>query len=182
MNGLPEDAPLLRVLQVLRQHDRTFVSFLGTTSGIITRGDLQKAPLRMWFFNLVSLTEMQMLRLIRQRYPGGDWREPLKDERIEAAESLLSDRRRRNVHTDLADCLQFCDKRTIIVNTAGLRELFASSKRAASRYLGEVEDLRNDLAHSQDIITGRWPEIVDVAEYLEETLRRIEGCEGQGRR
>jgi len=40
--------------------------------------------------------------------------------------------------------------------------------------LGKLERLRNDLAHSQDFISGRWPELVELIKRGEQLL---EACE-----
>jgi hypothetical protein len=40
--------------------------------------------------------------------------------------------------------------------------------------LKDLEGLRDVLAHAQDIITGRWPGIVDLASRAEEFLSRCE--------
>lgn len=173
---LPDRAPLLASFQVLRQHDRVFVTYLGHVAGIITRGDLQKAPVRMWFFNLVSLLEIQMLRLIRQHYPGGEWRGRIKPGRVSQAERLLADRQRRNEAIDLADCLEFCDKATILLRTADCWRLFGESRAKAKRFLDDARLLRDDLAHAQDIVTSRWPKLVDLAQELESALDRNEAA------
>jgi hypothetical protein len=75
----------------------------------------------------------------------------------------------------LADCLQFCDKRDIVLKADKLySQLGFESKESGERLLKELEDLRNDLAHAQDIITGRWPKIVDLAEEAEQLLQNCE--------
>ncbi|MBI2889897.1 MAG: hypothetical protein HYY13_03830 [Nitrospirae bacterium] len=38
----------------------------------------------------------------------------------------------------------------------------------------ELEDLRNELAHAQDIIAARWSWLVDLAEEVESLLSRAE--------
>jgi hypothetical protein len=171
-------APIVEVLRRLVEAPRVFVCTRDHVWGIITRGDLQKAPMRMCLFGLISLLEMQLLRLIRDVYPGGTWRSMLSATRLESAERILEDRRRRNEGTDLADCLQFADKATIMAKSEGLRvRLGFESRTKAVSLLKDLEKLRDDLAHSQDILAGRWPGIVELAS-MAETL--IERCEGVG--
>jgi hypothetical protein len=52
--------------------------------------------------------------------------------RITNAECILRDRKQRNEGTDLADCLQFCDKADIILKTENLMPAlgFALKKEA----------------------------------------------------
>jgi len=172
--GLSEWDSMLDALRIVGEDGRAFVKFAGRVAGIITRGDLQKVPVRMWLFNLISLLEMHMLRLIRERYPDSQWRDLVQQERIEAAERVLKDRRSRNEATDLADCLQFSDKRCILVKTDDLNLLFGDSRKSGYRFLKRVEDLRNELAHSQDIISGNWPILVDLSMKIEKVLTEAE--------
>jgi len=171
---LPGTAPLLEALKVLADSGRVFVLSFGKVSGIITRGDLQKVLVRMWLFGLISLIEMQLLRIIRDRFPY-DLSELLTTGRIKKAKKLLEMRKKRNEAIDLADCLQFCDKREIVVKTKELHEKLGFSETALETLLKELEKLRNNLAHAQDVITGNWPGIVDLASSAETFLKKCEG-------
>lgn len=174
-NTLPDRAPLLEVFIVLRHSHQVFVSLKDQVWGIVTRGDLQKGPVRMWLFGLISLLEMNFLRMIRECYPDSSWKGLLKPKRINDAEQIFSDRKQKNEATDLVDCLQFCDKAEIIQKTEKLvSALGFSSKKKINQLLGKLERLRNTLAHSQDIITGNWPEICDLADAAESILHKCE--------
>jgi len=167
--------PLLKVFKRLRNSPRAFLLVFGKVSGIVTRGDLQKTPVRMWLFGLVYLVEMQILRVIRKYYPSDTWKPLVSTRRLAKAETLLADRQRRNEAIDMADSLQFADKRDIVLKTNELRRLIGfESKKSGERILRALENLRNKLAHAQDIITGNWPEIVDLAESAEEIVRKCE--------
>jgi hypothetical protein len=141
----------------------------------VTRGDLQKAPMRMWLFGLISLFEMQMLRLIREYYPDELWTKIISRKRLKEARKILKDRCKRNEKIDLADCLQFCDKKNILLSNENLLKGSGfESKTKGAKLLKKLENLRNNLAHSQDIITGNWPEIVDLTGRAEIVLRKLE--------
>jgi len=71
---LDDWSPMLAVLELLAKFPHVFVVVIGEVSGIITKGDLQKAPVRMWLFGVLSLLEMQFLRLIRTAYPQDTWK------------------------------------------------------------------------------------------------------------
>ncbi len=177
---LDESSSILGALQLLAQSPRIFVRVMGKVWAIVTKGDLQKAPVRMWLFGIVSLIEMQFLRLIRAVYPQESWKSMISKERLDKARQLLEDRQRRNEAIDLADCLQFADKRTIILKTAELHSAIGfTSSNTAESILEELEQLRNELAHAQDIITGRWPGLVDLAKKAEQILEACEECEPQ---
>ena len=172
---LPETTPLVNVFKVLGNSPRAFVLIFGQVGGIVTKGDLQKAPVRMWLFGLISLIEMQLLRIIRDYYPDGSWKPLISPkDRLANAETLLADRRRRNEAIDLADCLQFCDKCDIVLKSDELCRLLGFDSTATYEQLKSLEDLRNELAHSQDIITGNRPRIVDLVRQAEDILRKCE--------
>src|SRR3990172_1407829 len=102
---LSETTPLVNVFEVLGNSPRAFVLILGQVGGIVTKGDLQKVPVRMWLFGLISLIEMHLLRIIRDYYPDDSWK-PLgliSSERLDGAEKRLAELRKRNEAIDLAD-------------------------------------------------------------------------------
>ncbi len=172
---LDESATILDALRRLRDSSRVFVVVMGQVFGIVTKGDLQKTPVRMWLFGMLSLIEMQFLRLIRAVLSDESWTELLTKPRLQAARDMLAVRQHRNEAIDLADCLQFCDKRTIVLQNDRLRtQLGFESKRSGEKILKKLEELRDDLAHSQDIITSRWPELVDLADTAENILAHAE--------
>ena len=51
---LPETTPLVKVFEALHDSSRAFVLVLGEVGGIVTRGDLQKIPVRMWLFGFLG--------------------------------------------------------------------------------------------------------------------------------
>ena len=172
---LLESAPLVKALDILSTSPHAFVLVFGQVAGIVTKGDLQKAPIRMWLFGLLSLLEMQLLRLIRSVYPGDSWTHLVSEARLNKAQQLLEDRQHRNEAIDLADCLQFADKRCIVAKTDSLRAVLGfTSRNGADRALKDLEQLRDELAHAQDIITGRWPDLARLARTAEDLLERFE--------
>ena len=172
---IPDTTPLIEVLKMLRNRPSLYIVYLNEIVGIVTKGDLQKPPARMWLFSLISLLEMQLLRLIRSFYPNDSWKVHLKQCRLDAAQKVSDDRRIRNENLDLADGLQFCDKRDIILKSdAILKSIGVESKTTTEKLLKQAEEIRNNLAHAQDIITGFWPKIAEIVEKIETLLNQCE--------
>jgi len=171
---IPDTTPLIEVLKMLRNRPSLYIVYLNEIVGIVTKGDLQKLPARMWIFSLISLLEMQLLRLIRSFCLNDSWQEHLKQCRLNAAQKVLDDRKNRNENLDLADCLQFCDKRDIILNSSAILKSIEVEKTATKKLLTKAEKIRNKLAHAQDIITGSWPEIAEIVENIETLLNQCE--------
>lgn len=164
---LEDTTPLLRVLMTLNETWFGFVNLLGMVGGIITRADLQKPPVRMWLFGIVTLIELRYSQFIEQRCPGDSWKAFLSEARLEKARLLLEERRRRNQALELVDCLQFSDKGTIIARNEEIRKhtIFAS-RRQAEQAIKQLEQLRNNLAHAQDILSGDQETIVQLCELI----------------
>lgn len=164
--------PLMKLLPILQQTPRLFVLDCNQVTGIITCGDLQKAPARMLLFGLVTLLEMNLLRLVRLYYPQNSWQKVLKSERLQLAQRLWRESQERNEATDLLDYLQFCDKRELVLNQPKLLEqLELRSKRSGERFLKSAEQLRNRLAHAQNLVSGSsWTELISLAEAMEKLL------------
>jgi len=171
---IAESTPLIEVLNGLR--DRTYFFILNgrQISGIITRADLQKPPVRILIFGIISLLEIHLTFLVRTHFPDEKWRDVLKPKRIENAETILQNRKERNEEIDLTDCLQFADKRDLVLASKEMRDhLGLESKKGTQSVLRNIEKIRDKLAHSQDIVSGTtWEELIDVVQKVEWMLQR----------
>lgn len=163
--------PLSEVIAMLGRSPRVFVTAFGGVGGIITRADLQKAPVRMWLFGLVTLVEETFTRILKDRFPGEAWQPMVSPARLQAAHVLHEERTRRNEHLDLADCLQFGDKGLILFKDETIRqEMGFESRTRAKEVVRSLQKLRNNLAHSQDIVAGNLETIVVLAQSMDRVL------------
>ena len=161
-------APLVELIKTLRDARWALVRILGEVSGIVTRADLQDPPVRMWLFGLITATEMRFRRLIEQHFVDECWAQYLSETRVGKARAMLEERRHRSQDPALNDCLQFSDQGQIIARDASLRaEAGFVSRRRADKVVKRLEALRNNLAHSQDIVDSDWDTILALAENLE---------------
>ena len=171
---ISESTPLIEVLSGLEDRTHFFILNGREISGIITRADLQKPPVRILIFGMISLLEMHLTFLVRTLFPGEKWREVLKPKRIENAKAILQNRKERNEVIDLTDCLQFADKRDLVLVSEEMRvHLGLKTKIRAKNVLQSIEKIRDKLAHSQDIVSGTtWEELINVAQEVERMLQR----------
>lgn len=170
-----ESASLADVMIGLEHSPRIFIRVLGALGGIITMSDLQKPPVRMWLFGMITLMEMRTTRLIELKCPGESWKQYLSEGRLQKAEALLEERRQRSQNLDLIDCLQFSDKGQIITRNEEIRSLTKmQSRRQAEQTIRMLENLRNNLAHSQDIISCDWETIVFLCKEMERVIAGTE--------
>ena len=166
-SALADTAPLLKVLIALIGAPVLFVRTLGGVGGIITAADVQKPPVRMWLFGIVTLIEMRCAELIEQYCPQDVWKQHLSEGRLQKAEALLVERRRRNQAVSLFDCLQFADKGQIIARHEPLRnQTIFTSRREVENAVAKLEQLRNNLAHAQDIPESDWDTIVQLCTFI----------------
>ena len=162
--------PIVEGLRRLAGKDRIFVTAFGHVAGIVTWTDVQKPPVRMWLFGLVTLLEGAFTGLIDVWHPEDSWTELISPGRLRKARELLRERRRHGADVDLRllDCLQLPDKGLILLRREETRRLLnVPSKEAGERALKKLAQLRNGLAHAQDIVTKDWDMILRLADELE---------------
>jgi hypothetical protein len=160
------------VIHVLTRHDYCFVSMLGNVTGVIRRDDINKPMVRMWLFGIITMVEMGLVELIRERLPEGTWEANLSEGRLQKARDIQKERQRRSIYCDLLECLQLSDKAQVLIDDpVALARLGMASKSVAKRAVKELESLRNHLAHAQDIVMHDWPQIARLSMRMEEVAR-----------
>ncbi len=168
-----DSTPLMDLLEVLASREWAFVVAGHGITGIVTRADLLKPPVRALLFGLLSLLEIHLTYWVGKRFPDDSWTEKLSDARLELAKGLQAQRVDRNEEITLLDCLQLCDKRDLVVDDDELRErLGLGSKREAERFLSRAQKLRDRVAHAQEDIVGDggWQRLADTIQFLEQFL------------
>lgn len=157
------------VIHVLTRFAFCFVAIDGAVVGVIGRRDIEKPVVRMWLFGIIMLTEMLVVELVRKLWPDDTWTQHLSEGRLAKARQLQEERVRRGLGADLLVCLQFSDKLQLALNHPPFIEgLGFPSLNAAKKIVKDVESLRNNLAHGQDITRHDWPQIARLA-------RRVQG-------
>jgi hypothetical protein len=162
---VPSTASLVDTIGSLDANGRCFVSILGRPGGIVTFRDLEKPPVRMWLFGMITIFETFLARRIRDLWPDGSWAALLSSSRRARAEQLREERRRRGQNDDLLDCIQLADKARILTKRPEFlsRTRFAS-KRQADEGFQRIQALRNGLAHVQtSIVSSDWKLVVKFA-------------------
>ncbi len=172
---IADTTPLGDLFSVLHEKERVFVLSGTAVNGIVTRADLNKPPVRVYIFGLMSLLEMHLGFWIWKSYGDEAWKNKLKKSRIKAANTLQENRRGRNEQITLLDCLQFCDKRELVLGKKALRtKLGLENESQAKSMLGAAEDLRDRLVHSQhDLVQGAsWPVLIELIGEIETLVNR----------
>jgi len=161
---LDGSAPLADVIYVLTRHDYCFISLFDSVIGVISRSDIQKPVVRMWLFGMITFFELYLNERVDKVWPENSWENQVSSVRLERARALFDERKRRHLSGTLLECLQFSDKMQLLLqNPAERAEFGFKTKGAADRVVKDLESLRNNLAHSQDIVSNDWPQIARLA-------------------
>ena len=169
-----DTANLIDVVKSLAINKTCFVTILDRVGAIITLTDLEKPPMRMFLFGIITLSEMVITEIIRHRYSDGSWQQFLSEQRLAKAKLLQEERQRRGQIVDLIDCLQYGDKGWIISYDEEVRKATGNnSRKEMRRAIKEMETIRNNLAHTQEIIPTGWPRIIIACSRWEQNLEKL---------
>lgn len=173
---IPESTSLINLFSLFKNRNWFFVLYGGEIRGIVTKGDLRKIPIRMYLFALINLIEMHLTKKIKEYCPTKDDLYNISENRMKKAEEILKEKQCKNEALDIYDCLQFCDKKDISLEN---KEIFCKinimSKKEMEQFLNNVINLRNKLAHGNDIVDGTsWSKIFEITNKMEELIRKCE--------
>jgi hypothetical protein len=165
---LADSTPLIDLTRAMLEREWVLVRALGEVNGIVTRSDLQDPPVRMWLFGMITVIELRFQKMIEERFEGEEWVKYMSPARLEKARQMLAERQRRGQEASLTDCLQFSDKAQIVARDETLRQQAGFlSRNRADEGIKRLERLRNNLAHSQNIVETDWEVIANIAEGLQ---------------
>ncbi len=168
---LDDGAGLNEVLDCLAQRDVAFVRALGAVTFVVRRRDLEKPPMRMWLFGIISLAEMNVTWAVQELYPEDAWTRILAPARVDKARSLRDERQRRGQHADLVSCLQLSDKLGLLIREERYRGLLQTkSRREARKLVKQFESLRNHLAHAQPFVEDHWDAIQRLSAAIDQIV------------
>ncbi len=165
------DSSLVDVIHILTLQRYGFITVLGEVAGYFSRNDVNKPVVRMWLFGIITFIEMELLKIIIKHFPDDSWKSAITNKRLELASNLQQERERRGQQSTLLDCLQFSDKAKILIcKQETLEEIGLGSRSSAKKVIKEIESLRNNLSHAQDIVTYDWAQIVRITQRLQESF------------
>jgi len=118
-------------------------------SGILTKADVQKLPVRLYAFTVITYLESLMATVVEcSNSEPGTWINRLssgrRDKVIEKQHKLKSE----GIDPSLIECCDFCDKRDLVQRIHYLPEPFIKD-------LKDIEKLRNSIAHAASFITSK---------------------------
>lgn len=166
---ISDSTALSDIFRTLDKREFSFVLYGKHIVGIVTKADINKPPVRIYLFGMVSLFEMHLNAWINHFYPKNRWMKRLPEKRLRSAHRIYDLRKGNNQDLSLLECLQFCDKRTILKETEKFIKEFNFTKSNFEAFVKNAEKIRNELAHSQDSIISNivWREFINTVNKLE---------------
>jgi hypothetical protein len=166
-----DSASLFDTIRTMKKHGWCFVSYLGEVSAVVLPADLEKPPVRMWLFGMITIVEVKLAEEIRRRFPDDSWQQHLSAGRLAKTQELMLERQRRKLPADAVECLQLTDKAAILMQDENARqEMDFVSMRAGKQLIKALGSLRNHLAHTQQFIATDWEAVVLLALRMENIL------------
>lgn len=166
---LSADTPLMQAFEALLLKRRFFIQNGKDVDHIVTRSDLDKIPMKLALFGLVSVLETKFRELVKKEVP--DWEHNLSKERLSAARELFQLKTARNEEIDLLQCLQLADLGSIFSKKQRFKKFDPNlSRDQFDDMLRKLGKLRDALAHSQQILPFPWPEIQEIILFIRKVI------------
>ena len=169
---ISDSTPIAEIFSALSKKNFVFVISGKHISGIITKADINKPPVRIYLFGMTSLFEMHLNAWVNHYYNGKSWVEKVSKERMKDADKIYELRKGKNQELSLLECLQLCDKRDLLAKSKQFREDFGFSRRRFDSFVKNIETVRNELEHSQYSIIANigWPILIEIISRTENFL------------
>jgi len=142
------------VFKLISEREFYYVNYGQGVKYIVSKADLNKPPVRIYIFGMMSLFELHLNYWVDAMYSSESWANILNPKRVENARLLFENARKNNENESISliSYLQLCDKRTVLCASETFLELFDFNKNKFKYFLKKTETLRNNLAHSQNSI------------------------------
>ena len=149
---LSADAPYASVVDALRDQSVYFLGGRHGVTGIVTRADLNADVSRLHLFSRISVLEQRLRRLLVEADVTLDSL-TIAPAVIEDVDDRHRKAKRANVELDRVHYAQFS---TLVAAVTDVERCWSAcgydSAHHASSRLGEITDLRNDVAHATPIV------------------------------
>jgi hypothetical protein len=169
---LPSHTSLFETYAKLLEKRRYFILTPQGITHIVTRSDLDKIPLRLGIFGLLSVFETFLKEKVRTDLRDG-WESSLTEQRLGYAQALFKEKIRKNEDIDVIQCLQLGDLRTIFSKEKRYKNLLPLLKREKyDQNLRAIVRLRDALAHAQPSLPYSWPEIYELVTFMKAIMQQ----------
>jgi CBS domain-containing protein len=173
---LSSSTPVLEHLQLWEEHSYYLVISSNKLAGVVTYADLNKAPVRLIFYTILSEIETKFRKLVRRKMPKDSWETLLSSSTRRRINSYYNSDKSQNIEVDKATYLTFGQLLSLfdhhsLYRTLGFRQLRKYQKERA-----ELNDFRNYIMHSKPLVTRRekmHPTLRSKLDFLLQFMDRI---------
>jgi len=146
------DTSFTDVLSALIENPVYFLGGPNHVTGILTRADLNTAPVRIYLFDRITYLEEHLRELILDTKP--DWKStPVTADELDTIEDRYEDAQAANVALEEIHYASFSALETIVTSVEDCWQTCGfSAKGGADTRLHEITDLRNDVAHANLLV------------------------------
>lgn len=151
------NAPIGKVLSLLPSERMLFVIDTNELTGFIVEADLNRQPVRTYFYFLLAHLETNLSELVRLHHaecPLGVF-DTLRPTRASKAHERYDRQKRNDVEVDPVGALMFADLLCVVGRTKTLRQSLGYSGKKWEDATGPLEELRNRVMHANRDLLGR---------------------------
>ncbi len=183
---ISDSTPIAEIFSVLNNRNFAFVIYGKHISGIVTKADINKPPVRIYIFGMISLFEMHLNFWVNHLYSVDNWVDIVPEQRLKKAKEIYELRKGKNQDLSLLECLELCDKRDILAKSKEFMDEFGENRKSFDSFVKGIEKTRNELAHSQNSIISNieWAEFIkivsDAEVFLVKSDNKVEAIASEG--
>jgi hypothetical protein len=166
-------------LRLFHGNEFFFVNRENTIVGFVNHADLDKVPVRLLFYVLLSKLETVLMNVITSVYKSDSWSNLLSHERIDKIRQIFEAKKKQGLEVDLVSCLNLSDMLTVVqTSTTLLKILDFESRSECEKICGGLDLLRNAIMHivSPTLLAEGTEKLLERLEKLLELTRRCEGA------
>ncbi|HGM4804193.1 TPA: hypothetical protein ACKP0Y_004314 [Serratia marcescens] len=152
---ISDSTPIPLLISELSIKECLYVNFGRDILFIVTKADLNKPPVRMFVFGVISLFEMHLNYWVSSFYKNDDdIKAVIGEERFTNAFNLYQAAKENNENegVNLVGYLQLGDKKKLLCCLDEFCRVFMFSKKKIKKFIEIVQKLRDNIAHSQSSI------------------------------
>lgn len=159
---LAAETPIGEGIECLAERPFYLVLRHRKVTGILTRADFNKLPVKTYLNTLLVRLEAVLDEAVEKEWPDGGWLRLLSaDQRLKISD-LFERRQRQDREIPLLSCAQLPDKFVLGRRIPGLNGVFKEAGGRRRDVTDEILALRNDLAHGRDPVRGSADDAVGV--------------------
>lgn len=152
---ISDSTPIPVLINELSRNEYLYVNFGRDILYIVTKSDLNKPPIRIFIFGIISLFEIHLNYWVGECYKDNEViRDIIGKIRFDKANDFYKNAKLNNENEDvsLVGYLQLADKKKLLCRLNKFCDDFDVSKKKMKRIIELTEKVRNNIAHSQSSI------------------------------